>query len=127
VADPAGVRRSLQDALDAARRGRRDLTLAVMEVEGAEAGAAVARVADAARAALRSGDVLWRDGERSLVALLVDTDGARAEPALARLRLRLGQLTELNVRVGRAGVPPGIGAEDLLELAHLNTSADAGE
>ena len=125
VADPEGARSSLQAALEAARGGRRDLTLVVMEAQGGEPDAAVAAMTDVARATLRSTDVVWRDGERSLAALLVDTDGLHAEAALARLGAGLDELDGLAVRVGRTGAVPGIGADDLLELAHLEASSGA--
>jgi GGDEF domain-containing protein len=115
--DPAGVLRSLEHALDAARRARRPMTLVALELPPPAGEEALSQVARLVRNTVRDTDGLWRDGERSLVLLLTDADGPNSEPALARLRLRL-RAERLNaVLMGRAAPPPGIGAADLLTLA----------
>jgi hypothetical protein len=115
--DPEGVARSLELALEAARRSRRPLTLVAMEApEGADE-AELSRVATLVRSVVRDTDGLWRDGPASLVLVLVDVDGPNCEPALARLRLRLRREGFGQALMGRASPAPGIGAADLLELA----------
>ncbi len=116
-ADPAGVARSIDLALEASRRSRRPLTLVAMEVpEGTDAEGLV-RFAGLVRSTVRDTDGLWRDGQGSLVLLLADVDGPGCEPALARLRLRLRREGFGSALMGRASPAPGIGSLDLLELA----------
>jgi len=115
--DPAGVLRSLELALESARRLRRPLTLVALELPSPLDERALAEVAGLVRRTVRDTDGLWRDGERSMVLLLTDADGPNSEPALARLRLRLRRERQGDVRMGRAAPPPGIGAEALLALA----------
>lgn len=121
-ADPEGVLRSLSHALDSARRHRRPLTLVWLDVaplEGAD-GEALGRIAATVRATLRETDGVWRDGAHSLVLLLADTDGPSAEPALARLRMRLRRDGTAGVRMGRAAPAPGIDAPTLLAVARAD-------
>lgn len=116
--DPAGVARSLELALETARRLRRPLTLVAMEVaDDTDGEGAVTRVAALVRSTVRDTDGLWRDGTASLLLVLTDVDGPNSEPALARLRLRLRREGLGAVLMGRASPPPGISAADLLELA----------
>jgi GGDEF domain-containing protein len=115
--DPTGVARSVALALEAARRHRRPLTVVVVDVPEPSDVDALARVAALVRTTVRDTDGLWRDGPGSLVLVLVDADGPNSEPALARLRLRLRREGFGAVRMGRASPAPGIGADDLLELA----------
>lgn len=117
--DRDGVLRSLENALAACRRHRRPLTLVWLDVAAPPgAGDAVlAGVAATVRATLRDTDGVWRDGAHSLVLLLADADGPSAEPALARLRLRLRRDGVTGVRMGRAAPAPGIDARTLLEIA----------
>jgi GGDEF domain-containing protein len=118
--DPEAFLRSVAHALDAARAARRPLTLVAMEVQpaaGVDAEAVLSRVADIVRRTVRGSDGLWRDGARTLGLLLADADGPRAEPALARIRLRLKGEREAAVRMGRAVAAPGVDAGTLLEIA----------
>lgn len=118
--DPLGFARSLEYALDGARRGRRSLTLVVVDLRprpGADAEAVLMEVASTLRGTLRETDGVWRDGDASLAVLLADTDGPNAEPALARLRLRLRQRVKADIAMGRAAAQPGVSADLLLELA----------
>lgn len=115
--DPAGVMRSLENAVAEARRMRRPVTLVALEVPDAHDEQALARVADLVRRTMRDTDGLWRDGPGGLALVLLDADGPGCEPALARLRLRLRGEGLGGVLMGRAAAAPGIGAADLLELA----------
>lgn len=115
--DPDGVMRSLEIAVDAARRGRRAITLVALEVPASVDEPALARIATSVRSTVRDGDGLWRDGERTLLLALTDADGPNSEPALARLRLRLRSEGFGAVLMGRAAAAPGISAADLLALA----------
>jgi hypothetical protein len=115
--DPEGVMRSLEIAVDSARRGRRAITLVALEVPAPVDEAALARIATSVRSTVRDSDGLWRDGERTLLLALTDADGPNSEPALARLRLRLRSEGFGAVRMGRAAAAPGISAADLLALA----------
>ena len=69
------------------------------------------------RRTVRETDALWRDGQRSLLLLLADIDGPGAEPALARIRLRLRSEGLGTAMIGRAAPAPGIEPEELLILA----------
>jgi GGDEF domain-containing protein len=118
--DPEAFLRSVAHALEAARAGRRPLTLVAMEVTaapGTNAEAVLGRVAEIVRRTVRASDGLWRDGATTLGLLLADADGPRAEPALARIRLRLRGEREATVRMGRAVAAPGLDAGTLLEIA----------
>jgi hypothetical protein len=118
--DPEAFLRSVGHALDAARAARRPLTLVAMEVQpvaGVDAEAVLARVSEIVRRTVRASDGLWRDGAQTLGLLLADADGPRAEPALARIRLRLKGEREATVRMGRAVAAPGVDAATLLEIA----------
>lgn len=124
--DPTGVVRSVQHAIEACRRQRRPLTLVSLELPGDAAGREpLGRVADLVRSTVRGTDGLWRDGAASLVLVLSDVDGPGCEPALARLRLRLRREGLGGVLMGRAATAPGIGAEDLMELARSDRRAVA--
>ena len=116
--DPEAVRRSVAAALEAARRMRRPLTLVLLEMDDP---ARLARVARLVRSTLRATDGVWRRDESSLALLLADADGPSAEPALARVRLRLRREGLAGAAsMGRAAAAPGIAAEDLLELARAD-------
>ncbi len=115
--DPAGVARSIALALEASRRHRRPLTVVVMDVPEPSDADALAQVAALVRTTVRDTDGLWCDGPGSLVLVLVDVDGPNSEPALARLRLRLRREGFGAARMGRASPAPGVGADDLLQLA----------
>ncbi|HEX2502973.1 MAG TPA: hypothetical protein VHK00_03445 [Miltoncostaeaceae bacterium] len=117
--DPQGLLGSLGEALRAARRQRRPMTLVCLGVP-ADGGPALERVAELTRNTVRDTDAMWRDGERGLALLLADADGPTSEPALARLRLRLRGRGLGTVTMGRAAPPPGIGAEELLLLARAD-------
>jgi hypothetical protein len=118
--DPAGVLRSLEHALEAARRARRPMTLVALELPPPPDEESLAAVARRVRTTVRDTDGLWRDGDCSLLLLLTDCDGPNSEPALARLRLRLRAERRNDLAMGRAAPPPGIGAEDLLLLARAD-------
>ena len=115
--DPVGVTRSLELAVEAARRGRRPITLVALEVPEPLDAPALEKVATAVRHTVRDTDALWRDGATGLLLLLTDADGPNSEPALARLRLRLRSEGLGAVHMGRAAAAPGISAADLLALA----------
>jgi hypothetical protein len=115
--DPEGVSRSLELALETARRLRRPLTLVAMEVPATTGPDTLGRVAELVRSTVRDTDGLWRDGPGSLALVLVDVDGPGCEPALARLRLRLRREGFGEALMGRASPAPGVSAADLLELA----------
>ena len=118
--DPAAVQRSIEGALETARRLRRPLTLVALHVpgEGPSAERVLLRTAELARRTVRETDGVWRDGPLTLVVLLADADGPTAEPALARIRLRLRREGVRGVEMGRAAPAPGISAADLMSLAH---------
>lgn len=120
--DPLAVQRSIEGALDSARRLRRPLTLVALHVPGAgpTAERLLLRTADLARRTVRETDGVWRDGTLTLLILLADADGPTAEPALARIRLRLRREGVRGVAMGRATPAPGISAADLVSLAHAN-------
>jgi hypothetical protein len=116
--DPAGVLRSIEHALEAARRLRRPMTLVCLELTEPADERRVSRVATLVRRTVRDTDGVWRDGAASLIVLLTDADGPNSEPALARIRLRLrGEKINGGVMMGRAAPPPGLPAEELLALA----------
>lgn len=117
-ADPPAVLRSIADALVAARRTRRPVTLVVLEMgPDGDADAGAARVMAEVRRLVRRTDGVWRFGDRALAILLLDADGPEAEPALARMRLRLRDERALHLSMGRAAAAPGIDAISLMELA----------
>lgn len=109
--------RSLELAVETARRARRAITLVALEIPAAIDEAGLATVATSVRHTVRDTDGLWRDGPTSLLLLLTDADGPNSEPALARLRLRLRSEGFGAVLMGRAAAAPGISAADLLALA----------
>jgi GGDEF domain-containing protein len=118
--DPEGFARTLSAALEGARRARRALTLVRIEVVprgGADGERELCEVARLVRATVRESDGIWRDGPASLALLLADTDGPNAEPALARMRLRLRGRVHADVLIGRAAAQPGVSAGVLQELA----------
>ncbi len=116
---PDEVCRSIDLALERARAGRRAVTLMSVSLPDSCDEAVFERLCDALRAAIRSGDGLWREGPRSLVALLADLDGPGAPPAFARFEGVLRSFGDQSVEIGRASAPPGIGALDLLDLARV--------
>jgi hypothetical protein len=69
---------------------------------------------------VRETDGLWRTGPTTLMLLLADADGPSAEPALARLRMRLRGQTQIAVEMGRAAAPPGVEPDVLAELARTD-------
>jgi hypothetical protein len=115
--DPEGVMRSLELAVESARRIRRAVTLIAMELAPPADERALAQVASLVRHTVRDTDGLWRDGASGLVLVLTDVDGPNSEPALARLRLRLRAEGFGAALMGRAAAAPGISAVDLLALA----------
>jgi hypothetical protein len=119
-ADPEAVQRSIEAALDVARRLRRPVTLVALQVlaEGEPGQRLLVRMADLVRRTVRESDGVWRDGASTIVVLLADADGPKAEPALARIRLRLKSEGVRGIAMGRATPPPGIGAQALISLAH---------
>ena len=125
-ADPDGVMRSIEYALEAAQRHRRPLTLVALTAPVPCTDDELARLAGIVRRTVRDTDGLWRDGEESLVLLLTDADGPNSEPALARLRMRLRSEGLSGVSMGRAAPAPGIGAPDLLGLARDDLRPIAG-
>ena len=101
-ADPDGVMRSIEYALEAAQRHRRPMTLVAITAPVPCTDDELARLAGIVRRTVRDTDGLWRDGEDSLVLLLTDADGPNSEPALARLRMRLRSEGLSGVSMGRA-------------------------
>ena len=98
----------------------------IVELEprgGADGEEMLHEVASLLRMTLRETDGVWRDGDRSLAVLLADTDGPNAEPALARLRLRLRQRVKAVVSMGRAAAQAGVPAEVLVDLARTDMRA----
>jgi len=116
------VLRSIDVALGAARKGRRHLTLLAIRVpdDAPDRDHILHEVATMVRNVVRSTDGIWRDGPSSIAVLLADVDGPSVEPVLARLRLRLKGVLPGRTRMGRAAAAPGVGAEDLLELARAD-------
>ncbi len=114
---PHEVRRSIELALERARRGRRHVTLVSLGMPQEAEHEAFVAVATAVRRTIRGGDGLWRDGHRSLAILLADVDAPSVEPALTRLRAALEPFAGQGLDVGRASPPPGLPASELLELA----------
>ena len=125
-ADPDGVMRSIEYALEAAQRHRRPMTLVAITAPVPCTDDELARLAGIVRRTVRDTDGLWRDGDESLVLLLTDADGPNSEPALARLRMRLRSEGLSGVSMGRAAPAPGIGAPDLLGLARDDLRPIAG-
>lgn len=121
--DPAGMLRSLEHAVGSARRMRRPVTLVALEAPEGAGEAELARVADLVRRTVRDTDGIWRDGPAGLALVLMDADGPGCEPVLARLRMRLRSDGLGGVSMGRAAAAPGIGAADLLDLAHEDRRA----
>jgi hypothetical protein len=109
--------RSLEFALETARRHRRPMTLVTITGPLPCSEEELARLAGLVRRTVRDTDGLWRDGEDSLVLLLTDADGPNSEPALARLRMRLRGEGLSGACMGRAAPAPGIRADALLALA----------
>lgn len=109
--------KSLDHALDSARRGRRFVTLIVVDLKPESDEGLVARLATAVRMMIRETDAMWRTGPRSITVLLADADGPSAEPALARLRLRLRAEAPVSLSIGRATAAPGIDPRSLIDLA----------
>lgn len=125
-ADPDGVMRSIELALDAAKRSRRPMTLVAITAPVPCTDDELARLAGIVRRTVRDSDGVWRDGGDSLVLLLTDADGPNSEPALARLRMRLRSEGLSGVSMGRAAPAPGIGAPDLLGLARDDLTPISG-
>jgi hypothetical protein len=111
------VTRSLELAIESARRMRRPMTIVSLELPPPPDEQALSRVVASVRSTVRDTDGLWRDGRTSLIIVLTDADGPNSEPALARLRLRLRGEGFGAVLMGRAAAAPGITASDLLDLA----------
>lgn len=127
--DPEGFARSLEYALEAARKGRRPLTLMVIDVasrNGADIEATVIEVAGLVRRTVRDSDGVWREGEASLAVLLTDCDGPSAEPALARVRLRLRNQVKADITMGRAAAQATVTAADLMDLARGDLRSISG-
>lgn len=117
--DLDGVRRSLEQALETARKVRRPLTLIALQLSGAPADR-MAQFTSIVRHTVRDTDGLWPVGTGDLIIILTDVDGPNSEPALARLRLRLKAEGMGAALMGRAAPAPGISAADLLSLAHAD-------
>ena len=96
---------------------RRSVVLVSLELAASHGEAELSRLAALVRRTVRETDALWRDGQRSLLLLLADIDGPGAEPALARIRLRLRSEGLGTAMIGRAAPAPGIEPEELLALA----------
>ena len=64
-----------------------------------------------------TGVKMWRTSVRSLTVLLADADGPSAEPAVARLRLRLQADGPAPLSIGRATAAPGVDPMTLIDLA----------
>lgn len=126
AAVPAEVRRSIDVALERARAGRRHVTLVAAALPADVDGGVYDHLAAALRRAIRSGDGLWSDGPRSMVALLADLSGPGAQPVLERLERVVQAFAGDGVELGRASAPPGIGALDLLDLARADRRPVAG-
>lgn len=109
--------RSLDHALEASRRGRRFLTLIVLDLEATSTESDLGRVATIVRHMIRETDAMWRTGKRNLTILLADADGPSAEPVVARLRLRLRADAPAPLQIGRATAAPGIDPLGLIDLA----------
>lgn len=127
--DPEGFARSLEYALQSARKGRRPLTLMIIEVasrSGADVEAAVIEAAGLVRRTVRDNDGVWRQGDTSLAVLLTDCDGPSAEPALARVRLRLRNQVKADITMGRAAAQPMATAADLMDLARGDLRSISG-
>jgi GGDEF domain-containing protein len=127
--DPDGFARSLAYALESATKGRRSLTLVVIEIAARAGGddeQMVGEVAALVRRTVRDNDGVWRDGPRSLAVLLADCDGPNAEPALARIRLRLRNQVKANVTMGRAAAQGRVDADTLMSLARTDLSSISG-
>ena len=118
-ADPDGLRRSLEQALEAVRRSRRPLTLVALELPDAPPPQAT-RFTAIVRHTVRETDGVWSDGPGGLIVVLVDADGPNSEPALARLRMRLRSEGMGGALMGRAAPAPGISAGDLLAQARAD-------
>ena len=112
--------KSLDHALDASRRGRRFVTLIVVDADGPVDEAAIAKLAAIVRHMIRETDAMWRTSVRSLTVLLADADGPSAEPAVARLRLRLQADGPAPLSIGRATAAPGVDPMTLIDLAMSN-------
>ena len=127
--DADGFARSLAYALDSARKARRGLTLVSLSIaprDDQDGDAVVTEIAALVRATLRESDGVWRDGALSLSLLLADCDGPRAEPAIARLRLRLKEQRRAEIRMGRAAAQPTVDAAFLIELARSDQRPVSG-
>ncbi len=109
--------KSLDHALDASRRGRRFVTLIVVDVQDPVTEAVIAKLSAIVRHMIRETDAMWRTSVRSLTVLLADADGPSAEPAVARLRLRLRAESPSALGIGRATAAPGIDPMELIDLA----------
>jgi hypothetical protein len=117
-ADPAGARSAVAEALDAARRWRRPLAVAVIEVDPPDPGGRDAPLlAPLTLASLREGDAVWLEGPERLLVLLGDADLAGVGPPVERVRGRLERAGFSAVRVGLAVAAPGIDADELIALA----------
>lgn len=109
--------RSIELAVESARRARRPITLVSLELPTSGDETALAQLASIVRHTMRETDGVWRDGASSLILVLTDADGPNSEPALARLRMRLRSEGFGEVLMGRSAAAPGISGLDLLALA----------
>ncbi len=109
--------KSLDHALDASRRGRRFVTLVVVDLEQDSAEELISRLANVVRHMIRETDAMWRTGKKSFTILLADADGPNAEPVVARLRLRMRTEAKAPMSIGRATAAPGIDPMTLIDLA----------
>jgi len=118
--------RSLDHALEASRRGRRFVTLVVVDLQPDAPEAEVGRLITAVRHMIRETDAMWRTASRGLTILLADADGPSAEPAVARLRLRMRTEAKAPLMIGRATAAPGIDPRTLIELAKADRQEVGG-
>lgn len=109
--------KSLDHALDASRRGRRFVTLVVVDLLPDASEETVGRLVTVVRRMIRETDAMWRTAPRSITILLADADGPSAEPAVARIRLRLRADAPAPLWIGRATAAPGIDPMTLIDLA----------
>lgn len=108
--DPSGVFVAVDEALAAAHRWRRPLSIAAIETA---AGAGAQSLVVGLGVVLRSTDVIWRDRANGAIVLLTDTDASGAGRALERV----ADAVPAARRGGIVTAAPGIAAPELLALA----------
>ena len=104
--------RRIEEELERAKRFDLRLSLVIVDIPPASAGAdrAASLVQDAVRQELRGSDVLGTMNGDRVAALLTHTDGAGSNKVVGRLRQRLGEtasrLNLTGVRIGHAAFSP---------------------